>query len=465
MLTEKSRFNRRHHKQGSALLTSMIMVMAVGFITAGFFTLAHSEYRAATRSFLLGASFSLAEAGVDRAIYSLNTDNLSAWTESDGGQAYTYTFPPDPSGLTQAVNVVILNASSSNPVVYSEGVISGHPAGDVKKLLRVGLSRDRGLGDSGLVAARIRNNGNSVEIKQYDSRLGQPGVLLADGTHNWSDELRVSTGSLEGGAIDVGNANIYGFIATGGGEPDFGPQGGVYSLENPDTHDPSRITYDYYENFQPIEAPEGFPDYVSPPTLSKGVNVLMDGVYALDGSGDSIRSTNGKDVLVAANTTVTLILSNGAELDLGGNLEIETGGQLLIYTDGDIGISGDINSHNTEYDSVADLAPAQRLSIYGTNPTDGAQTIKIHGAAQLAAYIYAPGANVELKGGGGSDVGYLNGAVVAYDVVINGNMQFRYDRALGDLENVSNEYYAVQWAELNNETPETAKIAIGDYFN
>jgi hypothetical protein len=44
-------------------------------------------------------------------------------------------------------------------------------------------------------------------------------------------------------------------------------------------------------------------------------------------------------------------------------------------------------------------------------------------------------------------------------------MQFRYDRALGDLENVSNEYYAVQWAELNNETPETAKIAIGDYFN
>jgi hypothetical protein len=83
----------------------------------------------------------------------------------------------------------------------------------------------------------------------------------------------------------------------------------------------------------------------------------------------------------------------------------------------------------------------------------------------LAAYIYAPGANVELKGGGGSDVGYLNGAVVAYDVVINGNMQFRYDRALGDLENVSNEYYAVQWAELNNETPETAKIAIGDYFN
>ena len=452
-------------KRGSALITAVIMVFVIGMLTGAFFTLANMEYRTSTRSFLTGACFSLAEGGVDYAINALNNDDSSAW--SVDGTTWTTKINLNENisnGATGQINIVIEDANTTTPLIYSEGVVSGHPIGDIQKLLRVHLSIGRGIGDSGLVADRIANNGNTVEIKQYDSRLGEPGETFADGTENWSDEIRVSTGTLEGGAINVGNADVYGYIATGGGEPYFGPNGGAYSFDDPTVHDASRVSYDYYENFDTVEVPSSLPDYVAPPTIVSGVNTLPEGVYYLDGSVDSISTTNGKDIVVAADTTVTLILTNGADLSLKGNLDIETGGQLLVYTDSDVAISGDINNDNTVYDSSSNIAPAQRLTIYGTNQTEGEQSIALNGAGELTAFIYAPNAIVTLKGGGGSDVGYLNGAVVAYNADVNGNMQFRYDRALGDVEDVTNLYDVVEWSELNNETAETAKVVMADYF-
>ena len=477
----------RGARQGSALITSVILVFVIAMLAGSFLYLAGSEYRLASRTFLSGACFDLAEGGVDLAIDALNDDDTDGWTVS--GSTWTRELTsgmPVSSANNGELRVVILNAGTSSPTIYSEGLVSGHLAGDLAKQLKVTVETGTTLGDSGFVADLITNNGNKIEIKQYDSRLGAPGETLDDGSENWSDDIRVSTSSLINGAIDVGNADIYGFIATGGGVPDVGPNGGVYSFDNPGVHDETRITYDYYANFEAPSTPNILSDYADPPSISSGDNLVPGGVYYLDGSGDSISTTNGKNIVIGDDadgnpSTVIMILKNGASLSLKGDVTIEDGSRLLVFTEGDVAISGDINNNNPDYDAtytytnplqlgeagaetVTGISPAERFTIYGTNPTDGAQTIKLNGAGELTAFVYAPTANIEIKGGGGSDVGYFNGAVVGYSAVVTGNMQFRYDRAIGDADIAGGGYTVIQWYELNNETAETQRVDMATWI-
>jgi len=69
----------RRGKEGSALMTAIIAMFVVSLLVGGYMTLASSEYRLATRSLLIGASFSLAEGGVDLAIDALNDSDTSGW--------------------------------------------------------------------------------------------------------------------------------------------------------------------------------------------------------------------------------------------------------------------------------------------------------------------------------------------------------------------------------------------------
>lgn len=441
----------RSGKEGSALITAMIMTFVVALIMSSYLYLASSEYRVATRSFMMGASFALAEGGIDQAIDALNDEDNTGWTVSGSTWSRTFTSGLDvTTGATGAIRVVVLDASSKDPTIYSEGIVAGHTTGDVSKQIKVKLTQGVFLGDSGFIADAITNNGNQVSIQQFDSRLGDPGETLSDGSVNQSDEIRVSTASLTGGAINVGNSDIYGYIATGGGDPDFGPQGGLYSYDDPDVHDPSRITFDFYAEFEPETGPSGTwtPIYTAPASGT----ALPSQQYELDGDDSVLKTTNGEDITIDGD--VVIWVTDKGSISLGGNLTINEGASLVIYTNGDVNISGEINNSNT----------ALNFTIYGTNTTDGEQTIKLNGGAELTAFVYAPTANVEIKGGGGTDVGIFNGAVVAYDAVITGNMTFWYDRALGDLNLGENDFAVTEWIELTDTTTETAKVDLATFF-
>ena len=64
-------------REGSALMMAIIAMFVVALLVGGYMSLASSEYRNATRSFLLGGCLSLAEGGIDLAIDALN-DNSSS---------------------------------------------------------------------------------------------------------------------------------------------------------------------------------------------------------------------------------------------------------------------------------------------------------------------------------------------------------------------------------------------------
>jgi hypothetical protein len=85
------------------------------------------------------------------------------------------------------------------------------------------------------------------------------------------------------------------------------------------------------------------------------------------------------------------------------------------------------------------------LIIYGTNPTIGGQTIKLHGNGALHAAVFAPNAILEMKGGGNS--GEMSGSAVAHSITITGNYAFHYDEALEE-EGGGNPFAVSLWREL-----------------
>ena len=85
---------------------------------------------------------------------------------------------------------------------------------------------------------------------------------------------------------------------------------------------------------------------------------------------------------------------------------------------------------------------SKNLIMYGTASS---QTIKLHGNGAAQAAIYAPNADLELKGGGGT--GVFMGAAVVKTAFVNGNFEFHYDEDLSNLGS-SGVYLVGGWREL-----------------
>jgi hypothetical protein len=88
------------------------------------------------------------------------------------------------------------------------------------------------------------------------------------------------------------------------------------------------------------------------------------------------------------------------------------------------------------------------VQIFGTNTTNesstslAGQTIKIAGDGEFHGVIYAPNADVEVRG-----MGDTYGAVVGKNIFLGGNGQFHYDEALKDLDS-DRSYRIARWREL-----------------
>ena len=104
----------RRGKEGSALMTAIIAMFVVSLLVGGYMTLASSEYRLATRSLLIGASFSLAEGGVDLAIDALNDSDTSGWNVSGSTWTREVTGIEITAGGTGAIRVVITDATTND---------------------------------------------------------------------------------------------------------------------------------------------------------------------------------------------------------------------------------------------------------------------------------------------------------------------------------------------------------------
>jgi len=441
----------RRGKEGSALMTAIIAMFVVSLLVGGYMTLASSEYRLSTRSLLIGASFSLAEGGIDLAIDALNDGDTSGWNVSGSTWTREVTGIEITAGGTGAIRVVITDATSNTPTIHSEGIVSGHPSGDVTKQLQVSLTSGFFPYKNGFDSKNgFVLKGKNVTMDSYNSANG------AYSGSNRGSEIRVSTVSIETDAIDIGNANIFGYVAvgatlasgqTGSDVIDVGKNGTISSYGEAQIVQEDRILTDYYASFPNRPAPSVSSGWEFP----NSGTITTSGTYYVD--GDWSLGGNSGALAIAPNTDVILVVTGELNLTGKATLTLNTDATLKLFVEGDVSIGGNgiLNSSNPK-----------NLEVIGTNTNEGEQTIKISGNGKLSATVYAPNANVELKGGGSS--GHVYGAVVAYDASLVGGTHFSFDEALADVNLGSTDYEVFQWLEMTNTTYETTTVALDGYF-
>ncbi len=440
----RSRYTHdRDGRQGSALLTAVIFSFVIMMLMGSYLYLSSSEYRVSSRSYLSNASFNLAEGGIDLALNAIRAKNSSGWkTGSDGsGRSYwarTYDNYDLGGGITGEIRVVILNPTSITPEIYSEGLARGNVGRPVTKQLYAALSSGFLPFQNGFNSERgIVLRGNNVRFDSYDSRNGPYGP------GNFGSEITISTISIDVDAIDVGNADVYGYVATGGAMPNVGPHGSITSYANPGQVDASRITTDYYAQFPDVDPPT----LTSPQTSLPSSGTVLGGQYLL-----SSWSSNSSAPLVIAGDT-TIVVSGEFRLSGNGAIQIEPTATLKIYAGGDIRLGGNgvLNSSSRP----------EQLLVFGTNNTPGDQDIAISGNGFLSAAVYAPNANVSLNGGGSS--GRVFGAIAAYDGSLVGNSHFSYDEALADYNLGTGGYVVDEWVEISGFALATMSLDMGSY--
>lgn len=461
MNTHTTRLDARSRERGSALLTAIIFTFAVAVMALSYLGLATSEYKSALRSYLWTSSLNMAESGVEYAVNQMMTDsapNQSTWTYTD---ANVYT----DGGNTGGYRVVVLNATSSTPTIYSEGIVTGHPSGDIVKQVMVNMSSGFQPFAQGFAAKNgITFSGNNVVLDSYnsdygaygDNITGMAGVPADFGyengglTYNKNDDIIVASDSVvaKDGLIDQGNADVYGYVAVSEGSTvEIGPNGKVTSYES-GSHEEERVRNDFYSDFPVISAPTGgtsHPDVTSSDAISGGTYELG----KIDLSGKNKLTISGD---------VVLIVTGSISVTGQASIEMNSGASLEIYVAGNVGISGG-GIVNT------DLVPSD-LQIYGTKELDSdgsaSQVISISGNGQLAAAVYAPSAIVALNGGGNS--GAVYGSAVGYESYVTGNSSFHFDEALRDLEDDELSYTVGDWLEMTGYTADTTPVDLSDYF-
>ncbi|WPJ94680.1 hypothetical protein SH580_14695 [Coraliomargarita algicola] len=433
----------RSRERGSALVTAMIFSFVVMTLMGSYLYLTTSEYRVSTRSYLLGASFNLAEGGVDRALHALSQADQSGWlsgTDADGRPYWAQRFGPyDLEGNIEGyINVVILNPNGSTPEIFSEGEAAGHVAGVVSKQVRVSLASGFYPFINGFNSKQgIVLKGNNVTFDSYDSR---------DGSYGWSNinsEITVATTSVESDAIDIGNADVYGYVATGGSQPNVGPNGSITTYYNPGEVDLSRITTDFYAEFPSISVPA----LNSPVRSMPSSGTIAGGDYEL-----SSWSMSGRRTLRIAGDA-RIVVTGDISISGKSGIEVADGATVQIFAQGDISISGNGILNESEV--------PEQLLIFGTNTTAGGQAISISGNGYLAAAIYAPNAIVTLKGGGSS--GRVYGAVAGYSAQLTGNSHFSYDEALEDYNIGGGVLEVAEWTELSGVGLTAMRLNMDDY--
>lgn len=411
--------------RGSVVIAVLLMALIIVSTVTIYLRSAVQEMKFSERTFALQQSINLAEMGAESAINSLNNDDWSAWQELATDQYYK-SFTPTGStdiiytfvNMTDPTNVWIATGSE---VDVSNDVVS-------KQLyIRLGY---RSMFANGLTAKnQIMMNGNQIDIDSYNSANGPYNV-----TTNRNDGGSVASVSVAVNTVLIDNADILGYVSTGGSNPRVGPNGSIRGFGSPSGTkiDASRVSKDFYADFPGITTPS-----------TSGAQTSFSSAFV----GTTGASTKYYFNNLAVTSSQTLYVMGDVEIiveedmDVKGSVYVMPGSSLTLYVKDDLAVGGN---------GVMNLTgKPENFIIYSPENPSRNQTIKIHGNGALSAVIYAPDADLELKGGGSSGVFY--GAAVADSITLTGNYDFHYDEALKDFSPEEN-YRMLEWRELTAAT-------------
>ena len=405
-------------KKGSVLLATVGMALVAATVVGGYLKMTLTEYKLSQRTFLMQSAMNLAEAGLEEGMDAINRDDWTGWT-SVGSNGYfrditNFSF----SDTREAQIRIYIEDYDDEPILASEGRIMDKSGDFVIKQVRVDMDVSGGLFANGLTAKdSIQFNGNNVTVDAYDSTLGVWNVTL-----NRLDEGSAASVAINNGALDIGNGDIWGYLATGGGSYDIGNNGSVMGLDTPAgvSEDPDRIAYDFKAELPDVDIPSLTVNYT---TLAAGTIGDSNAAWSDDPVVYHISSLSmsGSNHINVVGPTVIIVdggfsMSGQAELNITG-----TNAYLEMYVGGDLDLTGQ--------GVMNQFQNPEAFQAWGTAPAGSSQSIKVAGNGDFAGIVYAPNADVDVNGNGN-----VSGAIVGDNITLVGNAAFHYDVNLKNKE-------------------------------
>lgn len=425
------------------LFAAILAVMAVYFLRH-----ASTESLLATRAYHQSTAMNLAEGGIDEAMLDINnanvgaatgwrtaTDNAASWVKLISGASNpNYQFGAGTGNILVRVDNWTANTTAT-VTVTSVGQVAFTGAAAVNRQLVVKVAKRPAQGAGLLSKGGITFNGNIV-IDSYNSLLGVP-----NDPANRTDQVIVATTSATATVSVGGNAQIYGYVATGGAQPTVGPNGRIYGATTaPGVKlDPSRVRNDFVENIPLPSSPAG--TAINLGAVSSNLTLPRPGDSPqVNGRYLYTDSTGG----VQLNGSATLTITGPVDLILTDNLQMNSHGRILLtsvsgsqpsmnlYAYGVVQIGGDGLQNTTN-------VPA-KANVYSM----GSAAVELKSDVDFTGVLYAPNAEIQLNGNGN-----INGALVGNSITFNGNPKLHYDIQLGG--SAASPYYAVKsWVELTD---------------
>lgn len=386
--------------KGSVLVLLLAVSVLITVLGSGMLTLGYHNRVRMTRTTQQMAARVAADAGLTRAIYtldaqftagSLTSDNLPAAADVtipnfDG--CYTYTVSQDGLGSY----TIVATGTYENAQVNIEGVMTG-----------AGMTHEYALLTQGDLTLR-----NSATIDWYNGD-GSDGLL------------KIGTNSTETGKITLYNRSyINGDVLVGaGGNPGnvINDNGGSYA----GTAYAQAVA-------QPI------PAVVVPDTLAAGpAQDAITGNTTISRSGKycGISLGNSKKLIIDGN--VMLYITGDVVLNKSAVIEINEGASLVLYVDGSV-----VGKNGSQFNNKT--KDPRSLKLLGT---DDCQDVELKNSGDMYAIVYAPEADTVLH-----NSATIWGAVTAKTCELKNSASFYYDASLADYQDpLFSELKLASWRE------------------
>lgn len=455
--------------RGNTLMLTIVVTGLVGFLLAAYMGLVKSQNVATMRSQSWNATIPVIEAGIEDALTHINI-RLTNDLEGDGwqkqGSLYQTRRWIASNYYTVTISNWVVGSPTNNPVIESRGyvsapvaiasaggpvfaTVSASPSTLPRKYVARGIrcnTKTDALFSKGLVAkGTIDLKGKNISSDSYDSRSTN---YSTGGRYDVTKRKAggsVATNSGLTNSLNVGNATIYGKISTGpGGSVNIGPQGAVGDatfVNNPSNNgkiQPDYFTDDMNVDFGDVKTPTLGTTY----SLSSGFVGGTNYAYLLGSESylaPSLSMNSGTMIVTGrAALWVTGDLSIGGTAKIviapGGSLTLYVGRPTGAFDDTFIGGGGIVNQN----------ASALSFQYYGL-PSN--TSVSITGNGTFTGSIYAPNADLTLKGGGAANEDF-SGAAIAKTVTMDGHFKFHYDEAL-QIIGPPRGYVVTRWDEMS----------------
>ncbi len=420
----KNRIDKsKNEEKGFVLVVGMIVMSVLLLLAAPFLFQTSFENRLTVKSYKSSTALSLAEAGVERAIWELNYGDISGWSGDSSLRTMTISSLQASGGnVIGDIDIRIEDPNGENPVISSSARVALTESRILYKCARVVLEEEKYKPWlNGIFGDEELNFSSNAYVDSYDSRDG------AYGGSNMGSEGHVGTNGTDYGDIDLdSNARIYGNAVSG---PDIDP-GDVI------------ITRGNAEIFGEMDS---LPEENAMPSVPLPESLLYNGDYSLGGTDSDTIDESGvyTSFSLDSNCTVTItadvILYITGEFAMRSNsqLEIADGVRVTIYLGGTF-----IQDSNTQINNLSEDPTS--LLILGTDTFNG--EMEWNSNSQFWGSVYVPKAVVHFN----SNADFY-GSISAKSFDCDSNAKIHYDLALAALvlDGVDGNPYAIKsWQEV-----------------